>query len=379
METYLSRAEEATSDNAGESQAKLVRQIETLQNSYSVASDNWREIERALSSQISRLEREAGDSTKRETDLRRKTKESSGRCKELELELEKAANGIQDLGQCLEREKKNSAGLRTSLQMAQREVEKLSQRSRDRSATPDLPAMHTENEEESQSTVSRPSLRVFAPRSGISLDVSRPEIQARSQSGSASTSYGTNLQRTDRPMQGRTLSQPHISPIPRQSSSTSLATRSRRNSATEDNLARLDSQMAMGNVATPATPERTVNDMFSVSTTAAGPSVQLVERMSASVRRLESEKAALKEEIERQVAQRADAREQAVSLMKELESKRAADEQIERLSRQTEESRVKLATTLEMLGEKSELVEELRADIADMKEIYRSTLENAVK
>ena len=379
METHLSRAEEATSENTGEIQAKLVRQIETLQNSYSVASDNWREIEKSLSARIMRLEKEAEDAMKREGDLRRKVREGGGRHRTLELELEKSMSEIRDLNQSLEDERKGSAGLRTALQTAQQEVKKLSQGPRIPPVITDFPALYNENEVEPQPTVSRPSLQVFAPKAGINVNVPYAANPARSQNGSASAIYGTSIPPVERPVQNRTYSQPYVSPNPRQGSSSSIAQRSRRGSTTEDNAVRLDSQFLMGNVATPATPERTVNDMFSVSTTAAGPSVQLVERMSASVRRLESEKAALKDEVERHVAQRADAREQVVALMKELELKRAVDEHMEMLKREAEESRTKLATTLEMLGEKSELVEELRADIADMKDIYRSTLESAVK
>ena len=63
-------------------------------------------------------------------------------------------------------------------------------------------------------------------------------------------------------------------------------------------------------VVTPATLERTINDMISVSTAAAGPSVQLVERMSAAVRRLESDKASAKDQSERLASQRDEARKQ---------------------------------------------------------------------
>jgi len=130
---------------------------------------------------------------------------------------------------------------------------------------------------------------------------------------------------------------------------------------------------------TPATPDRTINDMFSVSTAAAGPSVQLVERMSAAVRRLESEKAAAKDELDRLSAQRNEAREQVVSLMRETEEKRAADAKILRLEAEVAEINQRYQTTLEMLGEKSELVEELKADVADVKQMYRDLVDSTMK
>lgn len=132
-------------------------------------------------------------------------------------------------------------------------------------------------------------------------------------------------------------------------------------------------------VRTPATPERTINDMISVSTAGAGPSVQLVERMSAAVRRLESEKAAHKDELARLSTQRDEAREQIVGLMKEAEEKRAADAKVKELEKEVEELNARYQTTLEMLGEKSEKVDELKADVADLKEMYRELVDRTMK
>ena len=130
---------------------------------------------------------------------------------------------------------------------------------------------------------------------------------------------------------------------------------------------------------TPASPHRTINDMISVSTAGAGPSVQLVERMSATVRRLESEKAALKDELARLSYQRDEAREQVVLLMREVEQKRAADTKVERLEQEICQVNERYHTTLEMLGEKSELVEELKADVADVKKIYRELVDSTMR
>ena len=148
----------------------------------------------------------------------------------------------------------------------------------------------------------------------------------------------------------------------------------------ESSLAFVDQQDDFfDGVATPATPERTINDMISVSTAAAGPSVQLVERMSAAVRRLESDKAAARDEMERLASQRDAARKQVIEMMHEVEQKQAADQRIRLLEVENEEVEKRYQTTLEMLGEKSELVEELRADVADIKQMYRELIERTVR
>ena len=120
-------------------------------------------------------------------------------------------------------------------------------------------------------------------------------------------------------------------------------------------------------------------DMISVSTVAAGPSVQLVERMSAAIRRLEAEKVTAKEEMTRVSNQRDEARTDMLSLMKEVESGKGAGDKIKELETELDNINSRYQTTLEMLGEKSELVEELKADVQDVKAMYRELVESTLK
>lgn len=126
-------------------------------------------------------------------------------------------------------------------------------------------------------------------------------------------------------------------------------------------------------------PHQTINDMVSVSTAGAGPSVQLVERMSSAVRRLESEKVATKEDLVRLSAQRDEARAEIVALMREVQVKRDAEARVAELEKEVGGINERYQTTLEMLGEKSELVDELRSDVDDIKAMYRELVERTVK
>jgi chromosome segregation ATPase len=101
--------------------------------------------------------------------------------------------------------------------------------------------------------------------------------------------------------------------------------------------------------------------------------------MSATVRRLESERAATKDELERITSQRDDARQEVVELIREIEEKRKGDGRIEELEAQVTQLDERYETTLELLGEKSEQVEELQADIADLKKIYRELVDSTMK
>jgi chromosome segregation ATPase len=122
-----------------------------------------------------------------------------------------------------------------------------------------------------------------------------------------------------------------------------------------------------------------INDLLSHATIPAGPSVQLVERLSLTVRRLESERASSKDELTRITAQRDEARQEVVELMREVEAKRAGDERIAKLEEEVRELDARYQASLEMLGEKSELVEELKADVQDLKAMYRELVESTTK
>lgn len=76
LEAYRARAEEASAGQGGNVQAKLLRQIEILQNQYAVASENWQGIEGSLLSRVTALEKERDDIAKREADIRRKARET---------------------------------------------------------------------------------------------------------------------------------------------------------------------------------------------------------------------------------------------------------------------------------------------------------------
>jgi chromosome segregation ATPase len=128
-----------------------------------------------------------------------------------------------------------------------------------------------------------------------------------------------------------------------------------------------------------ASPRQMAQDMISVSTVAAGPSVQLVERMSAAIRRLEAEKVAAKEEMARVCSQRDEARTDMVGLLKELEGAKSATARVSELETEVDNLNQRYQTTLELLGEKSELVEELKADVQDVKAMYRELVERTVK
>ncbi|KAG7117175.1 TATA element modulatory factor like protein [Verticillium longisporum] len=88
---------------------------------------------------------------------------------------------------------------------------------------------------------------------------------------------------------------------------------------------------------------------------------------------------ASREELSRISGQRDEARAELVALMKETQSAEAASRKVSDLEDEVANINQRYQTTLELLGEKSELVEELRADVEDVKAMYRDLVERTVK
>lgn len=90
LEALRATAEEASSGAVGDAQAKLLRQIETLQTQYSIASENWQGMEASLLARTASLEKERDEALRRESEMRKKARESvsvSGETRVLICEL----------------------------------------------------------------------------------------------------------------------------------------------------------------------------------------------------------------------------------------------------------------------------------------------------
>jgi TATA element modulatory factor len=76
LEALRASAEEASSSAVGDAQVKLLRQIESLQTQYSIASENWQGMEASLQARAASLEKERDEALRRESDMRRKARET---------------------------------------------------------------------------------------------------------------------------------------------------------------------------------------------------------------------------------------------------------------------------------------------------------------
>jgi predicted nucleic acid-binding Zn-ribbon protein len=393
-----SRTEEASSSATGDSQAKLLRQIETLQTQYSLASENWQGIETTLTSRVAALEKDRDETAKRESDVRRKAREVNSKARQLEDELESINERARTLEHDLTEQRASAQKLQTRLTQAETAAQDaqtdLEQEKKIWEA--DLQQKLEEERNKWRVEIQTPSL-LGDP---YNLRRDSPSVAARRHSPDPLGIYN----RRANPRSISSGMDMPLSPMDRMFDDASRRPSSSRNhkSASKVRTPELgtpkrqdsipSSMNGMAPLETPSihtidhddpfdnmsSPHRTINDMISVSTVGAGPSVQLVERMSAAVRRLESEKAEHKEELVRLTAQRDEAREEVVKLMREVEEVEKMKGKTGDLEKRVSEMEQRELTALEMLGEKTERVEELEGDVRDLKKIYRE-LANTLK
>ncbi|KAG5294741.1 M protein repeat protein [Histoplasma ohiense] len=393
MESLRSRAEEVSSSATGESHAKLLRQIEVLQTQYAVASENWHGIEGSLIARLTAVETERDELERREGDLRRKAREASLKAKKVEGELENSRAVIQEIERNLEASKQEIQSLTRKLTKAENDFLVVKQDLAKQKEV-ELTLIQRLEEERArwQELARRPSSPFLQePPTGSPITFNRKQMAGPDPTRPMSDRALSRRSSSIPPALFSELTTPpyqnHFSPTNSNPQQPRI-TPSHEFSGDLTHAQTYEPEEYFNGMSTPVTPSaqgththhsRGVNDIISVSTVAAGPSVQVVERMSTTIRRLESERAAFKDEIVRLTAQRDEARQEVVELMREVEEKRKCDQRIQELEATVEQLDQRYQTTLEMLGEKSELVEELKADISDLKKIYRELVDSTMK
>ncbi|KAF1356720.1 TATA element modulatory factor 1 TATA binding-domain-containing protein [Delphinella strobiligena] len=395
IEALRSRAEEATAEVTGDSQAKLLRQVETLQTQYSLAAENWRTIESSLNSRITAMEKERDEAVKREADIRKKARDVSNKSKRAEEELERVTEESQDLSQQLQTRASEIKTLQTRLSTVEKTLEECkADFDRQRRV---LESEYNQKLEEEKARQAQHGLDTHGDMSGPTTSPLESSSYFRSKNAGQESSNSPNQRRSI-----QRLSSHDLKPlsVPRRQSTmvgnvrgtSDILSPSVSRQGSGFSLSQLNGH-ANGIPRTPSihmteadadeafdfSPQRTINDVISASTVHTGPSVQLVERMSSSIRRLESEKAAHKDELARLISQRDESRNEVVALMREMDSKHQSNDRSSKLESELGEVKKRYEACLEMLGEREEEVADLKADVVELKRIYRDLAERSMK
>lgn len=364
-----------------------MRQIEMLQTQYSMASENWQGIESSLQARLTASQKERDDVARTEADARRKARESSSTARRLQEQLDDTARKCSVFEQELSERQAHANKLEVHGREFQRQLKEATAGfERDRQHWQSSLSNRIDEEkarwrqEMSAFPGTAPSIAsMMESPTGSSRRPQASELPGLgfARRGMGSRQFSSEL--SIPPVSERPGTRRSFTMSPRGFDLVSLGFESGRstpisNGATLD-APSIHTQEPDDLFDDDSSPHRTVNDMISVSTANVGPSVQLVERMSAAVRRLESEKAAFKDELSRLASQRDEARKEVVSLIGEIEEKRALDTKVGKLEHDMAAVERRYQTTLELLGEKSERVEELESDVADLKQMYRELVQ----
>ncbi|KAF2153109.1 hypothetical protein K461DRAFT_285960 [Myriangium duriaei CBS 260.36] len=397
MEALRLRAEEASSDQTGDAQAKLLRQIETAQTQYTLASENWRTIEGSLNARLTAVEKERDEAFKRESELRKKARDLGVKCRQLLEEVESSADHTSSINSELSSQKAYIKKLESSLASSEKAFEEArsefehqrqtleaafsARMEEERQRQPSNSISHSQRSRRTQSPNS-----IYRKSSAIESLVSAQSRKPmnRGFTNDSTTSLSAYLDRTSRRSSafntGESLTSP-VLPVSRKPSALSLRQLPTYPTSPPPNdmpptpsiftEAPDDEDMEHQS----ASPRGTVADVISAATVHTGPSVQLVERMSSSIRRLEAEKAARADELARVMGQRDEARSQMVELVREAEERKGVEEKLASVEKDVAGVKERYEACLEMLGEREEECLELKADLVDMKRIYRELVD----
>ncbi|KAJ2963176.1 hypothetical protein NQZ79_g1836 [Umbelopsis isabellina] len=110
-----------------------------------------------------------------------------------------------------------------------------------------------------------------------------------------------------------------------------------------------------------------------------GPPTVLIERLNATIRQLEGQNQLYQMQAQQSAQSRDELAEELIKLSRDIDELREESKAAEQLKNEHEGLNQRYHAALEMLGERTEQVEELKADIADVKEMYRNQIVELVQ
>lgn len=115
------------------------------------------------------------------------------------------------------------------------------------------------------------------------------------------------------------------------------------------------------------------------STTTPVVSSIMTERLQANIRQLENQLSFYQTQLQSASQTRDELSDEILSMSQELESLRKQLKHTTKVENQYQQLNARYQTLLELLGERTEEVEELKADLIDVKEMYKSQILELVK
>lgn len=326
IEHYRSLAEATSQDQHARD---LQRRLDTAQAHHAAATDNWNNIEAGLLSRIAELEAKASDDEKQRTGTQQKLQATQ---KSL-FEARDAASTNAAAAEAAQTEAKRAF---QQVEELKEQIEKLESVIKSQSA--DLDAARQEAEHTFES-----------------FSQARVEWEQR-EADLVAAATPTPLTGRNDSFFGSEVSLPSLHPLDACTPTPRSPIESRRDSLASD----FDHSMFMSNAS---------------SINMRSESSHMLGKLNMTVRRLETELTSTKQALELANAEKTDAYNELLGAIN-------ASEELEEMRKESESQKTKIAeleakidSLLVRLGEKSERVSELEADVQDLKEAYREQIE----
>ncbi|GMM36543.1 Sgm1 protein [Saccharomycopsis crataegensis] len=110
-----------------------------------------------------------------------------------------------------------------------------------------------------------------------------------------------------------------------------------------------------------------------------GATIQLIGKLSSKLSRIETELSTTKEELKKSYREKNELSSEMVQMMDQIAEVETIQERNRDLEQKVNELEKREKVSLEVLGEKSEIVEELRCDVADLKDLLRQQVEQMIE
>ncbi|KAF9916795.1 hypothetical protein BX616_002791 [Lobosporangium transversale] len=356
-----------------EARRPLLRQIEALQNQQSVANRNWDKIEKNLTRRIAEAEEDALKAQERERSARDKLDEMKSRYVALEARLEALRTSdiqlraeISDSKRNLKDKEDEARRMQAELTQERLNRERAIEEARDDAERKLRLLQQTEMNKLKQQIQ---QLQQQQSQGAIGEDTRYPNNASDPHLSMGATSAAATMRR---PSSSAGLSSPLFPPGSPLTMSGSKTLGAQAQGSVRSSLELIASPASLDGMSPSLsrTGSSQAVGLVGLSSNATGQAVA-VERLSTVVRQLEGQVTFLSEQVRTANRNKDELSNELVRVTMELEDLQKQAARLPGLKQELDLLQERHRAALEMLGERTEEVQELKADLLDVKEAYR--------
>ncbi|KAF9281149.1 TATA element modulatory factor 1 [Mortierella alpina] len=362
-----------------EARRPLLRQIEVLQNQHSTANRNWDKIEKSLTRRVTEAEEDVAKAQDRERAARDKLDEMKSQKLALEARLETLRKADTQLRSDVSASKRSLSEKEEEARKAQAELSK-ERISRER-------AIEETREDAERRCRQQQLAEVEKLKQQIQQLQQRPvDDSVLANPTDARLSVGAGMAAARRPSSASatSVSSPMLAggPITMGSSKAGAATGNNNVRTSFDSMTSPTSLDGMAPSLSRSSSSHTMAGnggpasslgLMGLSSGSTGPAVAM-ERLNAMVRQLDGQVTFLSEQVRSANRNKDELSDELVRVTVELEELQKSASRVSGLEQELGLLKERHRAALEMLGERTEEVQELKADLSDVKEAYRDQI-----